>query len=346
MSLATSNNAAEDICIATIVVAELKLRNVQRHIFGADFVERAHYAALKDAPKTLNRISMHGADNVLAQVVINELVRIFFIQPAIAVPSVGRQQANAVRHRLVHKQGRGFDGQSLQYARNHVALALHCANDRSFAAGASASLAVVFFVPMTVAVFAANPSLVNLDNTAEFLLRLNHRRADFVCHVQGSLVGAKAHLPLNLERANSFFARGHQVDDLEPLPQRLVGVLKDRPCQVREAIALVWRALIALPLKWHRSDRKNLGSATARADNRALRPAARNEIRFARFLIGKHVLELAFGHLVDGPGAARCHIRDSSVTVTGDDISMNLPTSQVPDNRPREHDPLSERDSM
>jgi hypothetical protein len=48
--LASANIRAENIAIEPIVVPELKLRNEQRQIFAAHFVERADNAALKDAP--------------------------------------------------------------------------------------------------------------------------------------------------------------------------------------------------------------------------------------------------------------------------------------------------------
>jgi hypothetical protein len=60
--------------------------------------------------------------------------------------------------------------------------------------------------PMTVLVLATDIGLVNLDNAAKFLLRLYHRDADFVAHAVRGLIGAEAHLPLTLERANSFLA--------------------------------------------------------------------------------------------------------------------------------------------
>ena len=62
--LASANRRAEDIRVQAIVVAELKLGNIERQIFGADLVESADHAALKDRPETFNRVGMHRADNV------------------------------------------------------------------------------------------------------------------------------------------------------------------------------------------------------------------------------------------------------------------------------------------
>ena len=47
-ALTSCHRRAEDIGVETVVVAELKLGNVQRHIFCADLVERAHNATLEN----------------------------------------------------------------------------------------------------------------------------------------------------------------------------------------------------------------------------------------------------------------------------------------------------------
>src|SRR5882724_1601012 len=45
------NRRSENVVIEAVVVAELKFGDVERHIFGADLVERADDAALEDAPR-------------------------------------------------------------------------------------------------------------------------------------------------------------------------------------------------------------------------------------------------------------------------------------------------------
>jgi hypothetical protein len=46
--LATRNSRSENIGSLAIVVPELKLRDIQRHVFAADLVEGADHAALED----------------------------------------------------------------------------------------------------------------------------------------------------------------------------------------------------------------------------------------------------------------------------------------------------------
>ncbi len=53
MTSAFPDGFAKDVCVIPIVVAELKLSDIQRHIFGADLVERADNAALEDRPPTI-----------------------------------------------------------------------------------------------------------------------------------------------------------------------------------------------------------------------------------------------------------------------------------------------------
>ncbi|MGD0023879.1 MAG: hypothetical protein ABSC37_04490 [Xanthobacteraceae bacterium] len=81
--LASPNDRFEDVSIKAIVVAELKRRDVQRHVFGIHLVEGAD-PAFEDRPKTLNRVGVDCTDYILAAVAIDRAVRIFFAQFRIA----------------------------------------------------------------------------------------------------------------------------------------------------------------------------------------------------------------------------------------------------------------------
>ena len=54
MVLASLNRRSEDVRVLPIVIAELELGNIQRHIFAAHFMERADDAALEDRPEAFN----------------------------------------------------------------------------------------------------------------------------------------------------------------------------------------------------------------------------------------------------------------------------------------------------
>jgi hypothetical protein len=296
---ASADHCVEDVGVHAVVVAELKLSDVQRHIFGTDFVERADNAALEDRPEALNRIRVNCADNVLFAVVVHHAVRICLVQSLVAAPRIRRQQADFVGNNFLYESNGAFRGYAFQNAGDDVTLALDRAKDGRLAGSGSASHAVVTLIPVTVFVLAADIGFINLDDTAKLFLRLYHRGANLVAHAPRGFVGAEAHLPHDLQRANSLFAGRHQMHDLEPVAERLVRVLKDRVDHYREAVA-VWRAFLALPMPLARRQVIDGGIAAARAAN-ALRPAAGFQIRFRRIFVtdGKAFLKLAFRHLVD-----------------------------------------------
>ena len=106
--LASRNRRSEDICVLPIIVAELKFRNVQRHIFGTDFVEASDDPALEDRPEALNRVRVDCADNVLASGVVNCAMRVVG-QSVIDAALIGREQTNFVRDGFTNE---GFGGRS------------------------------------------------------------------------------------------------------------------------------------------------------------------------------------------------------------------------------------------
>lgn len=289
--------------IETVVVAELKLRDVQRHIFGRHFVERANHATLENAPKALNRVRVDRADNILMLAVVNLFVRQVAKIIAIARPRVGRQQANLVGNRLVDEIDHGLGVDPLQHADNHVALPFDGADQRRLAFRG----AMPPFVPVAILVLAADPCVVNLDNAAKLLLRGDQRRADFVAHGMGRLVATEAHHALDLEGAHSLLAGKHEMGDAEPVAKRFFRVLKNRARQRRETVAL-WRALAALPMEGLVAGRiVEVRIATAGAMD-AFRPAPRYEVAKAGFVVTKREtgLELGHGHLRDW-FRALCH---------------------------------------
>jgi hypothetical protein len=72
-SFSILNRCTEDVNVVPVVIAELKLSNIQ--ILFADFVERPDNAALQDRPKAFNRIGVDCANYMLTNGVINGLVR-------------------------------------------------------------------------------------------------------------------------------------------------------------------------------------------------------------------------------------------------------------------------------
>jgi hypothetical protein len=266
---------SKHVRVHAIVVPELKLRDVKRHIFGAHLVERADHAALEDRPETLNRVRVNRADNVLLGVVIHLGVRIFRQIIAVTGPSVGRQQANLVGNGFIHKINYVLRRNALENFGDDVSAPLNRADDWRLARPDATATAPL--VPMLVLVFAAYPRLLHFHNAAKLNFRRDQPRADFVAHGMGRLVATEAQHALNLEGTHSLLAGKHQMGDAIPVAERLLGVLKNSPCQAREAVA-VRRAFPALPVK--RLVARGVVQvriAAARAMD-ALRPAARNQV--------------------------------------------------------------------
>jgi hypothetical protein len=68
--LASPDCRDKNVGVLPMIVAELELRRIQRHILFADFVERSDHAALDDGPETLNRVRVNRANGVLAPTVL------------------------------------------------------------------------------------------------------------------------------------------------------------------------------------------------------------------------------------------------------------------------------------
>jgi hypothetical protein len=291
------NRCSENVAVEAIIIPELELRNVEWHVFGAYLVERADDPALEDRPKALNRLGVDSADNVLMLGVVNCGVRIGLIEALVANPLIGAEQANLFRYSLVDERDQGRGADVIDDAGDDVALAADSASNNRFSGSGRTGLAVAL-VPMPVLRLATDEGFVDLDNAAELGFGFDEGSADFMAHGMRRTVAAEAHDALNLEGANSLLARQHQMSDAEPLAERLIRILKDCARDMREAIASVRSALIALPFEGHRSNRKYFGIATARA-NHALRPTARDQIRLASIFIREHRLKLSDGHLMD-----------------------------------------------
>jgi hypothetical protein len=54
MLSASPNCRPEDVRVLPIVVAELELGNIERHIFAAHFVERTDHATLENRPEAFD----------------------------------------------------------------------------------------------------------------------------------------------------------------------------------------------------------------------------------------------------------------------------------------------------
>jgi hypothetical protein len=306
-SLAAVDRSSEDVGIEPIVVAELKLRDVERHIFGRHLVERADHAALEDRPETLNRIRMNGAKNTLPGVEINDIVlfhvfaamvidrlMIVFGQAAIDFAVIGGEQTNFVGNHFPNEGFGGFPADMLKDAGNHVALTTNCANDRSFGRRTMLT-ASVLTVPMLVLVLPTDERLINLDDAAQLLDIFDQSRPNLVAHEPSGFVGTEPHVTHDLQSAHALFAGEHEMGDAEPIAERLIRVLEDGPGDMREPVA-VRGALFALPMPLARFQVIDLRIAAPGAMH-AIGPPTGNQIGLASIFIREGRIELSGGHL-------------------------------------------------
>jgi hypothetical protein len=298
--LASLDRRSENIRILPVIVAELELRDIERHIFAAHLVERTDYAALEDRPEAFDGLSMDCADDVLASRVVNGRVWIILAERIVARISIGAKQADFMRHRFADEGGESGGIHVRDHARNDVALAADRADDWSFtgadAAGATASAA---FIPMPVLGQPADESFIDFDNSAELINVLHESGSDLMAHEPRGPIRAKAHVTIDLQCAHAFFAREHEVDNAEPLPQRLVRVFENRSGDMGEAVVSSGRrAFVAQPIPLHCTVLLYLHVATPRAGY-AFRPAATGEIGATSIFVRESLFPLGDGHLVN-----------------------------------------------
>jgi hypothetical protein len=293
MQLAFPNGLSENIRIFPVVVPELKFGNVERQILFADLVECSDHPTLNQRPEPFNRIRVNSADDIFATRMVDCRVRKLFAEVFVADPLIGHEQTYFVGNRLADETFKRDGLDISDDAGNDVALAPNCASDDCLPRTACSAASVTALVFMPVLGEAADESLVNLDNTAEFLRVFDQSGPDLVAHFPSGLVGAEPHIPLNLERAHALLAGQHQMDDAKPLSEGFIRVLEDRSGDDGEPIAsgAAWSAFGALPMPF--AGRQIIDSritATRAAD--AFGPSASLQIGFAGVLIREQFLEL------------------------------------------------------
>jgi hypothetical protein len=63
MISASLDGRSENVRVFAIVITELELSDIERHISAAHFVERTDHAALEDRPEAFDGLSVYCADD-------------------------------------------------------------------------------------------------------------------------------------------------------------------------------------------------------------------------------------------------------------------------------------------
>ena len=146
-----------------------------------------------------------------------------------------------------------------------LATLLHCDQDegRSSALELSAS--------SQTSLLAANPRVINLYLAVQRLpSRIHHGPAEFVKHHPGSFVTGQTKLTLYQQGGHPAFVGGHQIGGPEPMGQRDLGPVKNRPGGQRDLVpaagalppSLVHQ-FVGSPMSASRAD-EAIGPATGR----------------------------------------------------------------------------------
>jgi hypothetical protein len=299
----TSFDRSENVRVIPIVIAELELGDIQRHIFSAHFVERADHAALEDRPEAFDGLSVDSSDDILASGVVNGRVWVVIIEGFVAWILIGAKQADFMRHRFADEGGESGGIHVRDHARNNIALAADRADDWGFAGtDASRSATPAALMKMSVFCQATDESFIDFDNSAELVNILHKGGSDFMAHEPSCPIRPEAHIAIDLQGAHAFLARKHEVDHAEPLPQRLVCILENRSCDMREAVVSGgWRAFVAQPIPLHCTVLLDIRVAAPRAGY-AFRPTATGEIGATSIFVWECLFPLGDGHLVDWLG--------------------------------------------
>ena len=297
-ALASANSVAKNVFVTPVVVPKLELGDVERQILCADLVERANNAPLKDRPKAFNRVGVDRADNVLAGSVVNDVVWVIFVQPAITNPFIGHKQADLLGNRAPNKGFKNVAAHGFDDASYNLTLAADRADNGRLAGPHTATTAAAL-IPMPVPSLSADECLVHFDDPhelAEILIR--ETCANPMAHVPSGFVRTKTHIAHDLKGADPLLARQHQVNHAEPLAHRLIGIFEDRIDQYREPIAVATSAAcVANPME-RAGMRFDFRISATWADDE-LGPAMLGEVQLASIVIREHRLKIPDGHLVD-----------------------------------------------
>ena len=292
---------AKDVFFVPIVEPELKLIQIQGQILLADIVIGANDSALQQRPKAFDALRVDIPAHVLTSGMPDELMlAVVNADCVVPAPFIRDNQRRVSLGNFANESSQGFGVGTLNYLADQVTLARDCA-DHSYLAGSRAATALILLavLPMAIDVFPADERFINFDDPHQLPeLRVFHSSAQPHAHVPRGLIRAGSEHAMDLERADSLLRRDHQVQNLKPHEQRLLGFLEDGSCGEREPIgrAIVLAALFALPVPRARFALVHMiVLATSAAD--AIRPAATEQIRTTCFLIRKQRIELAERHL-------------------------------------------------
>src|ERR1700730_8870010 len=208
--LISLDRCSENVRVLPVVVTELELGDVERHVFTAHFVERADNAALEDRPEAFDGLSMDCADDVLASSMVHSGVRIFAVKTLVTGPLVCAEQTAFVRDRFSDKRCESVRANVCNNTGTDISLTTDSADDWSFAGtDAARSAAPAALIPMPIFGQAADESFIDFNDAAKLSYVFHERDADTVTHIPSCFQRTKTHIAPNLPRAHTLLTCEH-----------------------------------------------------------------------------------------------------------------------------------------
>lgn len=285
----------EDVGILAVIVPVRKLGQIQRQISLAHIVERAHDAPLEQTPEA---IQVRGMD-IPAHVFPRDMVDGFMLwkstpsKVSIAARFIGGDKGDSIGHSLLDELGQRLGAHVLHDLGHDVAFSSNGSNDGHLALRTGHILVSVPHV--TILLLAADERFIDFDFAHEFVeAAALHRRSDAMAHIPGRAVVAASDLAMDLQGTHALLALQHQVNNLEPGPKRIVGILENRFGNDGEPVA-VWSAAVlrlADPVKRTALQLVYFVRVAARAFH-AIRPAKILQVFFAGVLSRKLLHQLS-----------------------------------------------------
>jgi hypothetical protein len=298
---AASYGLSKDVGILSIVVAELKLREVEREIFLTHVMVRHDDSAFEQRPEGIERLGMHFAAHIFTLHVINGHVRKHTIQVLIANILIGRDQGHFVADRLADESFQGSRGRIFDDLTDDIALARNRTNDSDFTAPDAASPKMFALTPVLVLFLATDEGFINFNNAHQLLeIRVLHRSAQAMAEIPSSVKRrrlTKKH-PSNLTCRDALFALEHGVENLEPSQQRNLRVLENGSSGQRETIGVPAPAfrIRAFPFPRQRDVVNRLGFPASRTVWVTIWPASHKQELTTRILCWERFHQLLERH--------------------------------------------------
>ena len=228
------HGVSEEVGVVAVVELEGDLIEVGGQMLGAHLVVGADHRPLQEAPHALHGVRMDDSPNPLALVVGHELMaRVGVLNAAVCLPSVRVDRFGVVAHNVLDEGVKLSLAGPIPDLETDLTAALNGSQDHRLAGAATGATLGALAAPP----HAAHVGLVNLHDAAQRHRRvLFHRCADAVREIPRRLVG-HVQRALKLAGAHPLLGLAHEVDRHEPLGQRQMRVLKDRPDRHGELVA-------------------------------------------------------------------------------------------------------------